>query len=111
MPVTALVITFAPNLSGGTITLSNTLTINTNLTIDASALPDGIQINGNYAVQILTVASNTLVYLNSLSITNGYGASGGGIENNGTLTLTNCTFGKLCDEHLCRRRRHTTMAV
>ncbi len=33
------VITFGPNLTGATITLSNTLTINMNLTIDASALP------------------------------------------------------------------------
>src|SRR5208337_1487964 len=38
------VITFDPSLSGATITVSNTLTINTNLTIDASALPGGIQI-------------------------------------------------------------------
>ena len=38
------VITFDPGLSGATITLSNTLTINTNLTIDASALPGGLQI-------------------------------------------------------------------
>ena len=51
------VITFAPSLSGATITLNNTLTINTNLTIDASALPGGLQINGNGSVQIFNVAS------------------------------------------------------
>jgi len=85
------VITFAPNLSGATITLSNTLTINTNLTIDASALPGGLQINGDGSVQIFNVAST--VFLNSLTITNGYSTnSGGGIYNNGTLTLTNCTL-------------------
>src|SRR5450432_2533501 len=66
------VITFDPSLSGATITLSNTLTINTNLTIDASALPGGLQINGNGTVQIFNVASNTFVFLNSLTITNGY---------------------------------------
>ena len=87
------VITFDPSLSGATITLSNTLTINTNLTIDASALPGGLQINGNGSVQIFNVASNTIVFLNSLTITNGYSTNnGGGIYNNGTLTLTNCTL-------------------
>jgi hypothetical protein len=86
------VITFDPSLSGATITLGSTLTINTNLTIDASGLPGGLQINGNYAVQIFNVASNITVFLNSLTITNGgYSTNnGGGIYNNGTLTLTNC---------------------
>src|SRR5450631_1706713 len=88
------VITFDPSLSGATITLSNTLTINTNLIIDASALPGGLQINGNGSVQIFNVAYNISVFLNSLTITNGYyfENNGGGIYNNGTLTLTNCTL-------------------
>jgi hypothetical protein len=87
------VITFAPSLSGATITLSNTLTINTNLTIDASALPGGLQINGNGSVQIFNVGAYTLVFLNSLTITNAYANYGGaGIANNyGILTLNNCT--------------------
>jgi hypothetical protein len=85
------VITFGPNLSGATITLSSTLTINTNLTIDASALPGGLQINGNRAVRIFNVAYNTFVFLNSLTLTNGVTrGGGGGIYNAGTLTLTNC---------------------
>ena len=94
------IIIFAPSLSGATISLSSTLTINTNLTIDASALPGGLQINGNGAVQIFYVASTITVFLNSLTITNGYTATnsaiyyvgGGGIDNYGTLTLTNCTL-------------------
>ena len=88
------VITFDPSLSGATITLSNTLTINTNLTIDASALPGGLQINGNGSVQIFNVAANLTVFLNSLTITNGSGYSdgGGGIDNSGILTLNNCTL-------------------
>jgi len=86
------VITFDPSLSGATITLSNTLTINTNLTIDASALPGGLQINGNGSVQIVNVASNITVFLNSLTITNGYSTYNvGGIDNEGALTLNNCT--------------------
>ena len=87
------VITFDPSLSGATITLSNTLTINTNLTIDASALPGGLQINGNGSVQIFNVATTITVFLNSLTITNAYSTNhGGGIFNGGTLTLTNCTL-------------------
>ena len=85
------IIIFAPSLSGATISLSSTLTINTNLTIDASALPGGLQINGNGAVTVFNVASTITVFLNSLTITNGYSTnSGGGIYNGGTLTLTNC---------------------
>ena len=84
------VITFAPNLSGATITLASTLQVNTNLSIDASALPGGIQINGNGSVQILNATSNITVFLNSLTLTNGFGLLGGGIQNAGILTLTNC---------------------
>src|SRR5665213_4664 len=85
------VITFDPNLSGSTITLSNSLRINMNLTIDASALPGGLQINGNGSVQIFNVASNITVLLNSLTITNGNAATGG-FFNSGTLTLNQCTL-------------------
>src|SRR5580698_3433497 len=87
------VITFDPNLSGQIITLASTLTINTNLTIDASALPGGIQINGNGAVgPIFNVASGATDVLNSLTITNGYTSNGpgGGIYNDGTLTMNQC---------------------
>jgi hypothetical protein len=56
------VITFDPSLSGATITLSNTLTIITDLTIDASALPGGLQINGNASVQIFSVATDKLFF-------------------------------------------------
>jgi hypothetical protein len=92
------IITFDPSLSGATIRLSTTLTIKTNLTIDALALPGGLQINGNGSVQIFNVATNLTVFLNSLTITNGYfpegwsTAFGGGIYNDGTLTLNHCTL-------------------
>jgi hypothetical protein len=84
-------ITFAPNLSGATITLASTLIINANLTIDASALAGGILINGKGSVEIFDVASASTVWLNSLIITNGFnGTNGAGIQNYGVLTLTNC---------------------
>ncbi len=86
------VITFAPALSGRTITLASTLMLTNNLTIDASALPGGLQINGSNAVEVFSVAANHTVVLNSLTITNGQGGIGGGIHNVGTLTLNQCTL-------------------
>jgi hypothetical protein len=40
---------------------------------------------------VFNAASNAFVFLNSLTLTNGYSTnSDGGIYNGGTLTLTNC---------------------
>jgi PKD repeat protein len=86
-------ITFATNLSGATITLASTLPIYTSLTIDASALSGGIQLNGNGAVTVFNVAYGTTAVLNSLTITNGYtGGYGGGIWSAGILTLSHCNL-------------------
>ncbi len=85
-------ITFDPSLSGQTILLaSDELLLTNNMTMDASALPDGIQINGSAHYRVFEVASNTTVALNGLTITNGNGTNGGGIYNSGTLTLNECT--------------------
>jgi len=89
-------ITFATNLSGATITLGSTLMINTNLTIDASALPNAVQLNGNGEVRVFYVAASATAVLNSLTITNGYapGDIGGGIYSDygSTLMLNQCTL-------------------
>lgn len=91
-------ITFAPNLSGSTILLtSGQLFLNKNLTIDASALPGGITLNGNNASRIFLVNSSTTNVLLSLTLTGGNGTgtnasgSGGAIYNLGRLTLMGCT--------------------
>jgi hypothetical protein len=89
-------IQFATNLSGSTILLtSGELDLTNNLTIDASALPNGIQINGHTNSCIFHV-NNATVTLTALTITNGanvHGKSifGGGIFNSGILTLNECT--------------------
>ena len=93
-------ITFATNLSGQTITLTNyEFFLSNNVTIDASALMGGIQINGDHFFRIFYIQTNTTVVLNSLTLTNSYvsGTSafpvngsngyGGAIYNAGTLTL------------------------
>jgi hypothetical protein len=99
-------ITFATNLSGQTILLTNsTLVLSNNVTIDASGLPGGIQISPVFG-RLLYVQSNATVVLDSLTLAHGYipgqsGVSGisppqpgqsvlgGGVYNAGTLTLNN----------------------
>ena len=98
-----MAITFAPNLSGFVIPVqTGQLNLNTNLTIDASALPNGIQLSGTGTNRIFHVAGGTVVTLTALTITNGNGAfepgniyggyGGGGIFNLGTLTVNRCTL-------------------
>ena len=97
-------ITFAPGLSGQTILLtSGQIPLNKPLGISASALPDGIAINGNAASRIFEVGTNAIVSLNSLTLTNGLdlnstsllngapgGGGGGAIRNGGRLTMNQC---------------------
>ena len=90
-------ITFAAGLSGQTIHLtSGELALNQNLTIDASALPGGIKIDGNQAGRILDVLGGSTVLLKSLTLTNGYlsGGSGGAlaISAGSSVIATNCSF-------------------
>ena len=89
-------ITFATNLSGSTITLTNgQLLVSSNLTIDASALTGGIQIKGNGTSRVFYLTNGPTVVLTALTITNGAVSLdvGGGIyNNNGTLTLNQCTL-------------------
>ena len=63
-------INFAPFLSGSTITLTNgELPLAGILTIDASALPNGIRLDGNDASRIFNVAAGASVRLVSLTLT------------------------------------------
>jgi hypothetical protein len=90
-------ITFTSTLSGATILLTNAsgeLLLNNNLTIDGSALANGVSIDGNHAHRVFKITSGATVLLDSLTITNGYIANdfGGGIENyGGTLIINHCT--------------------
>lgn len=90
------IISFAPNLSGQTILLtSGPIGLSKNVTLDASALTNGISINGNGNNRIFVVNSGVSVALQSLTITNGYqspGAVGGAFLNQGTLAMENCTL-------------------
>ncbi|KAB8146024.1 hypothetical protein F8S13_02800 [Chloroflexia bacterium SDU3-3] len=93
-------IIFDPSLSGATIRLQNltdSLTINKDLTIDGSALAAKITIsgdtdnNGDGDIRVLVIDSAT-VTLKGLAIAKGnIAAAGGGISNSGALTLVDCT--------------------
>jgi hypothetical protein len=81
----------------GTIALASTLPEVTGffLTINGPPSP-GITINGGGKVPVMMVAPGTTLNLNGLTIADGDSSddytSGGGIYNNGTLTVTNSTF-------------------
>lgn len=81
-------ITFASSLAGKTILLTNgPIGINGNLGIDGSGLAGGVAISGNRSSSVFTVNGGTLA-LTALTITNGVGS---GLQNSGTLLMTNCT--------------------
>jgi parallel beta-helix repeat protein len=94
-------ITFAPALSGQTITLNSEIVISdaAPVAIDASSLPAGITINGGPGTnRIFYINSGNNVFLTALTLTGGQGGGatfsgdGGAISNRGTLTLTSCTL-------------------
>ena len=74
-----------------TITLASTLTMNTSLTISGPGASN-LAISGNNAVQVFSIYGGT-VNISGVTIENGNsgGNLGGGLENGGTLTLTNST--------------------
>ena len=97
-------IVFDSSLFGDTVTLGSTLPAitSTNLTITGpSVSSSAIIIDGNQSVQIMQINLGATVSLQYLTFENGFlqGASGsasdeqgGAIQNNGTLTIANCTL-------------------
>jgi hypothetical protein len=79
----------------GTITLASTLpSILNSLTIQGPAAnPPAIAVSGALIYQVMVVNSGTTLNLSYLTIENGSaGADGGGIYNQGALSVTNSTF-------------------
>jgi hypothetical protein len=81
----------------GTITLGSTLPQITDSKLAISGPPSpGLTIDGGGAVEVMAVATGATVKLNKLRILHGFinsfPAGGGGIFNDGTLTVTDCTF-------------------
>jgi hypothetical protein len=85
------IVRFADNLSGGTITLGQTLDINKELSIQGPL--NGITVNGG-GNRVFKIEAGNSVSIDSLTITGGVAPSpggGGGIFNLGSLSLTNST--------------------
>ena len=81
-------ISFAGSLGGDTITLNSTLTLSHNVTITGLGAAS-LAVSGNNAHQVFDIASGVTAGILGLTIKSGSAANGGGIKNNGTLTLTN----------------------
>jgi Concanavalin A-like lectin/glucanases superfamily len=95
---TTPIIHFAPSLSGQTIYLTNgNVSLQNDVTIDGSGLPNGIHIDGTGSSQIFSLQFGLTAVLNSLTIQNGNDNDhfgGGGIDASAAeaLTVNNCTF-------------------
>ena len=93
-------ITFAPNITGAIPLTSGELLVNKSLTIVGPG-PDILlyvlrsQAPGTSKFRVFNIASNVNVAISGLQISNGNADSdaGGGISNNGTLSLTNVVVG------------------
>ncbi len=87
-------ITFGPGLAGQTITLtSGPLEIRKpsgTLTIQGPGAGQ-LAISGGGHSQVFSIDPVSNVTISGLTITGGVAANGGGIQNNGTLTLSDCT--------------------
>lgn len=89
------VIHFTPSLNNGRIVLSGTqLTVNSDLTIDASGLSDGIAVSGGSASRVLEITAGRIVSITGLTVTGGSlnEGPGGGILNAGALFLNRVTI-------------------
>src|SRR5258708_4960915 len=95
--------------AGGTVQFScdDHITLTSTITIAASVTLDGhghaVTLDGNHAVQVLTINGGVIATVQGLTIAHGSaGFSGGGINNNSTLTLTNSTLSGNSSSDLCR---------
>jgi hypothetical protein len=93
------IINFDSSLSGATIVLAQgQLELSGagggTITIDGSSLSNQLTISGNNASRVFLVDAKVQSEFDNLTITSGTvsGDSGGGIANNGTLTVTGCSF-------------------
>ncbi|MCI0747523.1 MAG: LamG domain-containing protein, partial [Verrucomicrobia subdivision 3 bacterium] len=93
------VITFAPALSGQTITLNSELAVlRSPVAVHGGGLPAGVTVVGSGGSRILSVSAGVTVELRDLTFTGGTGGGtdmpqhGGALFNRGALTLRRCTF-------------------
>jgi hypothetical protein len=88
-------IDFAPSVRDIVLTSNTTLMVNTNVNIVNDLRIGPVTIDGNNATTVFTVVNGVTASLSGLTISNGNAAAfsdGGGILNNGLLTVSGCTF-------------------
>jgi hypothetical protein len=74
----------------GTIVLTNTIFIHTNIVLDATG--HRVTISGNHTNRVFYVGSGGDLTLSNLVIANGRSDQGAGVCNAGSVTAVNCTF-------------------
>ncbi len=75
----------------GDILLTSTLTISGSMTLDGSG--QTVTLDGQQQRQVLSVSGSVSLTLKALTVANGFvSGDGGGLENNGTLSISNSTF-------------------
>ncbi len=82
-------IDFAIGLTG-TITLTSSLDLKANVTIDSPLAP--IAVSGGGKTTVFKVEPGVTARISGLTITDGHGTQGGGVFNEGHLTLVDCTI-------------------
>ncbi|HEX5442469.1 MAG TPA: hypothetical protein VFW87_01510, partial [Pirellulales bacterium] len=92
-------ITIDSALTGGqVITLGSTLDINQGVTITGPGpiivnyIDNSIEISGNNAVGVFKVESGVNASISGVTITKGNASVGGGVDNLGTLSISNCSL-------------------
>ena len=80
-------------VAAGTYTVGTTVTFNKDLTVTGAEAGSTI-FDGGGQVQVFHIAPGTTVTLHGLTVQNGTDNAGGGIHNEGTLTLSDCTVQK-----------------
>ena len=82
-------ITFAPSVT--LITVGTPLTVGTNVNITGPGA-GALAVSGGGTTQVFTISSSTTASISGLTVEYGTAASGGGIHNAGTLTLSSVAF-------------------
>ena len=87
-------IIFNPALAGQTITLSSTLVVNKNMTINGNAPASKVRVSGNNTIRVFEVISGITLTLDSLDVRNGFSSveQGSGVLNFGTVNIKNSIF-------------------
>jgi hypothetical protein len=84
-------VAFADNVRGTITLITGELAVSANVTILGPGA-DLLSVSANQAAKIFHVLPGTSVSLSGLTLTGGSAASGVGIDNEGTLTVSTCTF-------------------